>query len=162
MKTLHEAMTLRNRLLKNIEQALQTDDEEERRAYLNIVIVGGGPTGVEIAGALAEMKRYVLPKDYPEVGRDEFNIHIIDAAPRLLQAMSEGSSATADKELSSLGVKIHHNTKVVDYDGYTLTLGDGSSIPSKAVIWVSGITANEVAGIKAELLGRGGRILVDG
>ena len=162
MKTLHEAMTLRNRLLKNIEQALQTDDEEERRAYLNIVIVGGGPTGVEIAGALAEMKRYVLPKDYPEVGRDEFNIHIIDAAPRLLQAMSEGSSATADKELSSLGVKIHHGAKVVDYDGYTLTLGDGSSMLSKAVIWVSGITANEVAGIKAELLGRGGRILVDG
>ena len=76
--------------------------------------------------------------------------------------MSEGSSATADKELSSLGVKIHHNTKVVDYDGYTLTLGDGSSMLSKAVIWVSGITANEVAGIKAELLGRGGRILVDG
>lgn len=161
MKTLYEAMTLRNTLLTRIEHALLADNDEDRLAYLSVAIVGGGPTGVEIAGALAEMKRYVLPKDYPDVNPEEFNIHLIDASPRLLQAMSEKSSATAAKELAALGVQVHHATKVTDYDGLTLTLGDGQTMQTRTVIWVSGITANSLEGIAVDGLGRGRRILVD-
>lgn len=161
MKTLYESMNLRNVLLQHIEQALVSDDPETKQAYLNIVIVGGGPSGVEIAGALAEMKRYVLPKDYPLLDTNLFQIHLIDASPRLLQAMSEKSSATAKKGLQSLGVDIRHSTMVTDYDGKVLTLGDGTTMNTRTVIWVSGIVANQVEGLSAEAIGRGKRILVD-
>ena len=162
MKTLYESMNLRNVLLQNIEKALVSDKPETREALLTVVIVGGGPSGVEIAGALAEMKRYVLPKDYPYMETDQFKIHLIDASPRLLLAMSEKSSRTAAEGLTSLGVEIHHNTMVTDYDGRVLTLGDGTKMNTRTVIWVSGIVANTVEGIQADSLGRGKRILVDG
>ena len=162
MKTLYESMNLRNVLLQNIEKALVSDKPETREALLTVVIVGGGPSGVEIAGALAEMKRYVLPKDYPDMEMDQFKIHLIDASPRLLQAMSEKSSRTAAEGLTSLGVEIHQNMMVTDYDGRVLTLGDGTKMNTRTVIWVSGIVANTVEGIQADSLGRGKRILVDG
>ena len=162
MKTLYESMNLRNILLQNIEKALVSDRPETREALLTVAIVGGGPSGVEIAGALAEMKRYVLPKDYPYMEMEQFKIHLIDASPRLLQAMSEKSSRTATKGLTELGVEIHHNTMVTDYDGRVLTLGDGTKMNTRTVIWVSGIVANTVEGIQADALGRGKRILVDG
>ena len=108
------------------------------------------------------MKRYVLPKDYPYMEMEQFKIHLIDASPRLLQAMSEKSSHTATKGLTELGVEIHHNTMVTDYDGRVLTLGDGTKMNTRTVIWVSGIVANTVEGIQADALGRGKRILVDG
>ena len=162
MKTLYESMNLRNVLLQNIEKALVSDKPETREALLTVAIVGGGPSGVEIAGALAEMKRYVLPKDYPDMETDQFKIHLIDASPRLLQAMSEKSSRTAAEGLTSLGVEIHHNMMVTDYDGRVLTLGDGTKMNTRTVIWVSGIIANTVEGIQADSLGRGKRILVDG
>jgi len=162
MKTLYESMNLRNVLLQNIEKALVSDKPETREALLTVAIVGGGPSGVEIAGALAEMKRYVLPKDYPDMETDQFKIHLIDASPRLLQAMSEKSSRTAAEGLTSLGVEIHHNMMVTDYDGRVLTLGDGTKMNTRTVIWVSGIIANTIEGIQADSLGRGKRILVDG
>ena len=161
MKTLYESMNLRNVLLQNIEKALVSDDEERRNALLTVAIVGGGPSGVEIAGALAEMKRYVLPKDYPYLDSSLFRIHLLDASPRLLQAMSERSSETAARGLGEMGVEIHTGTMVSDYDGKTLRLSDGSEMKTRTVIWVSGIVANAVEGIQAEALGRGRRILVD-
>ena len=161
MKTLYESMNLRNVLLQNIEKALVSDDEERRNALLTVAIVGGGPSGVEIAGALAEMKRYVLPKDYPYLDSSLFRIHLLDASPRLLQAMSERSSETAARGLREMGVEIHTGTMVSDYDGKTLRLSDGSEMKTRTVIWVSGIVANTVEGIQAEALGRGRRILVD-
>ena len=161
MKTLYESMNLRNVLLQNIEKALVSDDEERRNALLTVAIVGGGPSGVEIAGALAEMKRYVLPKDYPYLDSSLFRIHLLDASPRLLQAMSERSSETAARGLREMGVEIHTETMVSDYDGKTLRLSDGSEMKTRTVIWVSGIVANAVEGIQAEALGRGRRILVD-
>ena len=161
MKTLYESMNLRNVLLQNIEKALVSDDEERRNALLTVAIVGGGPSGVEIAGALAEMKRYVLPKDYPYLDSSLFRIHLLDASPRLLQAMSERSSETAARGLREMGVEIHTGTMVSDYDGKTLRLSDGSEMKTRTVIWVSGIVANAVEGIQAEALGRGRRILVD-
>lgn len=161
MKTLYESMNLRNVLLQNIEKALVSDDKERRNALLTVAIVGGGPSGVEIAGALAEMKRYVLPKDYPYLDSSLFRIHLLDASPRLLQAMSERSSETAARGLREMGVEIHTGTMVSDYDGKTLRLSDGSEMKTRTVIWVSGIVANAVEGIQAEALGRGRRILVD-
>ena len=161
MKTLYESMNLRNVLLQNIEKALVSDDEERRNALLTVAIVGGGPSGVEIAGALAEMKRYVLPKDYPYLDSSLFRIHLLDASPRLLQAMSERSSETAARGLREMGVEIHTGMMVSDYDGKTLRLSDGSEMKTRTVIWVSGIVANAVEGIQAEALGRGRRILVD-
>ena len=161
MKTLYESMNLRNVLLQNIEKALVSDDEERRNALLTVAIVGGGPSGVEIAGALAEMKRYVLPKDYPYLDSSLFRIHLLDASPRLLQAMSERSSETAARGLREMGVEIHTGTMVSDYDGKTLRLSDGSEMKTRTVIWVSGIVANAVEGIQAEALGRGRRILVN-
>ena len=162
MKTLYESMNLRNVLLQNIEKALVSDSPEAREALLTVAIVGGGPSGVEIAGALAEMKRYVLPKDYPYLETEQFKIHLIDASPRLLMAMSEKSSATATKGLEDMGVEIHHQTMVTDYDGKTLTLGDGTKMNTRTVIWVSGIVANTVEGLSPEAMGRGKRLLVDG
>ena len=162
MKTLYESMNLRNVLLQNIEKALVSDSPEAREALLTVAIVGGGPSGVEIAGALAEMKRYVLPKDYPYLETEQFKIHLIDASPRLLMAMSEKSSATATKGLEAMGVEIHHQTMVTDYDGKTLTLGDGTKMNTRTVIWVSGIVANTLEGLSPEAMGRGKRLLVDG
>lgn len=161
MKTLYESMNLRNVLLQHLEQALVTDDEAEREALLTVAIVGGGPTGVEIAGALAEMKRYVLPKDYPDLDASRFTIHLLDAAPRLLGAMSEKSSETARRELEAMGVEVRTHTMVSGYDGRVLKLQDGTELASRNVIWVSGIVANTVDGLPADTLGRGKRLLVD-
>lgn len=161
MKTLYESMNLRNVLLQNLEKALVTDDEAERTALLTVAIVGGGPTGVEIAGALAEMKRYVLPKDYPDLDASRFTIHLLDAAPRLLGAMSEKSSATARRELEAMGVEVSTGTMVSGYDGQLLKLQDGRELASRNVIWVSGIVANTLDGLPEEALGRGKRLLVD-
>lgn len=161
MKSLYESMNLRNVLLQNIEKSLFTTKPEERDALLNIVIVGGGPSGVEIAGALAEMKNYVIPKDYPDLDIRHFHIHLIDASPRLLLAMSPQSSEAAKNGLKSLGVELHQNTLVTDYDGETITFKDNTTLRSKTVIWVSGIIANAVEGVPSDAIGHARRILVD-
>lgn len=160
MKTLNESIRLRNVLLQRLEQAVCAS-EEERRELLNIVVVGGGPTGVEIAGALAEMKRYVVPKDYPDLGTDLMRITLLDASPRILAAMSEQSSAKALRGLQELGVEVCTDTFVDDYDGRQLSLRGGRRLATRSVIWVSGIVANETSGLTEASLGRGQRIVVD-
>lgn len=161
MKSVMEAMTLRTQLLTNLEQALTEDDPEKRQRLLNITIVGGGATGVEIAGALSEMKRYVLQKDYPELSANSLNIYLIEGTSRLLSVMSDEASAKALEFLDRMGIKVLLNTRVTDYKDNSLLFENGERIPTQTVIWVSGVTANRFAGIPPESIGHGGRILTD-
>lgn len=161
MKSVSEAMRLRNTILQNLERAETEDNEARRQALMNIAIVGGGPSGVEIAGALAEMKRTILPRDYPDLDTSCMRIYLINAAPRLLGAMAEKSSHEAEKALKELGVEIMAGCMVTDYVDHELILKDGNHLPVETVIWVSGIRANHIDGIPAESIGRGARIITD-
>lgn len=161
MKTIEEALILRNALLVNFEKAAIATDPLEKQALMNIVIVGGGATGVEISGALSEMKRYILPKDYPDLPHDEMNIYLVEGSPRLLSVMSEEASENAEKFLTNMGVKIILNKKVVDYQNGKVILDDGENIPSQTLIWVSGVTASHFDQIDKSILNKGGRITVN-
>lgn len=161
MKTLSEAMGLRNTLLSNLERSVTCDTTQERRELLNVVIVGGGATGVEIAGAIAEMKRYILPKDYPEIGHSDLHIFLIEAGNRLLSGMSVKSSRKAEEFLRRMGVNIYLNKRVTDFVAHKVILEDGMEIPTQTFIWVSGVRANEIGNLSSEAIGHGGRILVD-
>jgi NADH:ubiquinone reductase (H+-translocating) len=144
MKSVSEALYLRNNLLQNFEQALISNDEKERRALLQIVIVGGGPTGVELAGAIAEMKNYILPKDYPELDFKQMNIVLIEASSRLLSAISEQSGKVARRYLEYLGVRVCLNTSVNNYDGITVTLNTGIALSSRCLVWAAGVKGRTI------------------
>ena len=161
MKSVSESMRLRNTILQNLERAETEDNEARKQALMNIAIVGGGPSGVEIAGVLAEMKQTILPRDYPDLDTSCMHIYLINATPRLLGAMSERSSREAEKALKELGVKVMTNCMVTDYVDKELVLKDGQRISAETVIWVSGIKANNIDGIPSESIGHAGRILVD-
>lgn len=161
MKSSVEALQLRYRILQNFEEALTVTDENEMRRHMNIVIVGGGPTGVELSGALAEMKKYVLPKDYPELDFSKMNIYLLEGGEKTLAAMSDKSASQSHKYLVKLGVKVMTQTIVKDYDGRNVTLQDGNSIASNTVIWAAGIRGNVPAGIDKGLIVRGNRIKTD-
>ena len=161
MKSVSESMRLRNTILQNLERAETEDNEARKQALMNIAIVGGGPSGVEIAGVLAEMKQTILPRDYPDLDTSCMHIYLINATPRLLGAMSERSSREAEKALKELGVEVMTNCMVTDYVDKELVLKDGQRISSETVIWVSGIKANNIDGIPTESIGHAGRILVD-
>lgn len=161
MKTVSEAMGLRNALLGNLERSATCATEQERRELLNIVIVGGGATGVEIAGVLSEMKRYVLPADYPDLDSSELHIYLIEAAGRLLSGLSEESSHAAENFLRNMGVNVLLHRKVVDFEDHKVILEDGMEIPTRTFIWVSGVRAQSIKGFPESALGRGGRIKVD-
>ncbi|MDP4281427.1 MAG: NAD(P)/FAD-dependent oxidoreductase [Bacteroidota bacterium] len=161
MKSVSEAITLRNAILRNFEKALAVKTIEERKVYLNIVIVGGGPSGVEVSGALAEMKKFVIPKDYPELKDSEIRIHLVQATDRLLPSMSERSSEFARKYLEKMGVDIHLNTQVRDFDGKTVQTEGCGDIPSNLVIWTAGIKGILISGIPEQSYGPGMRILTD-
>ena len=161
MKSVSESMRLRNTILQNLERAETEDNEARKQALMNIAIVGGGPSGVEIAGVLAEMKQTILPRDYPDLDTSCMHIYLINATPRLLGAMSERSSREAEKALKELGVKVMTNCMVTDYVDKELVLKDGQRISAETVIWVSGIKANNIDGIPTESIGHAGRILVD-
>jgi len=161
MKSVSESMRLRNTILQNLERAETEDNEARKQALMNIAIVGGGPSGVEIAGVLAEMKQTILPRDYPDLDTSCMHIYLINATPRLLGAMSERSSREAEKALKKLGVEVMTNCMVTDYVDKELVLKDGQRISAETVIWVSGIKANNIDGIPTESIGHAGRILVD-
>ena len=126
MKSVSEALGLRNTILQSFENILISEDPEEQAALMNFVIVGGGPTGVETSGALAEMKRFVLPKDYPEIDFNRMNIYLVESSPRLLKGMSDVSSQKAHHYLTKLGVNVWMGTAVKSYDGETVTLNNGT------------------------------------
>jgi NADH dehydrogenase len=161
MKSTVEALQIRHRLVQNFEDALLAKDPLEYQKLMNIVITGGGPTGVEVAGALADMKRYVLPKDYPEHDFSKMNIYLLEGGPRTLGPMSEKSSEDSCRYLTKMGVTIMTNSLVKDYDGEQVLLGDGKTIPTKMVIWAAGIKGNVPEGIDKSLIVRGNRIKVD-
>jgi NADH dehydrogenase len=161
MKTAPDALFIRNRILKNFEKSLNKEKREEISAYLNVAIIGGGPTGVELAGAVAEMKKYVLPKDYPELDMNNMKIMLFEASPRLLAGMSEDASATAKKYLEQLGVEVRTNTAVLNYDDRLLTLPNNESIQVKNVIWAAGVTSSKIAGFADGSYGRNNRLLVN-
>lgn len=161
MKTVPEAMGLRNALLSNFERALTCATEEERQELLNVVIVGGGATGVEIAGALAEMRRYVIPYDYPDMDSSLMHIYLIEAGDRLLAGLSQESSQKAYEFLKSMGVDIQFGKMVTDYRDHKVVVKDGTEIPTRTFLWVSGIRANAMPGIDESHMGRGFRFKVD-
>ncbi len=161
MKTLTEALELRNSLLLNLEKAINTTDDAERDALLNIVVVGGGATGVEVAGSLAEMKRFVVPNDYPELDSSRMRIILLEGGDRLLGAMSPQASAASERFLRDMGVEVMTSSRVTGYDGQRVALANGKSIATRTLIWVSGVVAETFTGLDPTLQGRGGRIAVD-
>jgi NADH dehydrogenase len=161
MKNVTDAVGLRNALLSNFERAMTTASEEEKQELLNIVIVGGGATGVEIAGAISEMKKFIFPKDYPEMDRNQVHIYLIEAADRLLSGMSKASSASSLKFLQEMGVKVILNEKVIGYEDHQVIFDNDRKIPTRSFIWVSGVTAVKIGNMPDSAFGRGNRIQVD-
>jgi NADH dehydrogenase len=161
MKSVGEALALRNNILQNYENALITSDEATRKGLMNMVIVGGGPTGVEVAGTLAEMKKTVLPKDYPELDFNLMQVHLLEGSNRVLSSMSEIASEKAKEYLVKLGVDVALNARVVDYDGQKVTLADGTIIPTNTLVWAAGVIGNKIEGLNSEVIARGNRIMVD-
>lgn len=161
MKNITDALNLRNHLLLTMEKAVRAQERPEKRKLLNIVIAGGGPTGVEIAGMLAEMGHYVKNKEYPEIKDLSAHIHLIDAGSSLLGPMSTTAQVEAAKVLKKLGVRIQLNTAVKDYVNGEVILGDGTTIPTNALIWTSGVIGREIPGLPADSIGRGRRVLVN-
>ena len=161
MKTVAQALALRNRILSNFEQAVTITDKQKLKELLNVVIVGGGPTGVEVSGALADLKNFVLPKDYPDLDFSLMEISLIEASGRLLGGMSSLAAKKSKEYLEKLGINVYTETMVTDYDGHTVKFKDGRSIRTNTLIWAAGITGTYPDGIKKEQTGRGNRLLVD-
>lgn len=160
MKSIPEALNLRSVILQNLESALQAD-EHTKGELLNFVVVGGGPTGVETAGALGELKRHVLKQDYPELDINQVNIYLIEGSPELLGNMSEASSIKSKTFLEELGVKVMINTRVKSYDGVTLSLVDLPPILTRTVIWSAGVKGVIIEGLEAAKVAKGNRLEVD-
>lgn len=161
MKNIVDATKLRNKIIRQLEYALLTEEEEVMNSLMDFVIVGGGPTGVELAGALTELKKNVFPKDYKELDMREMDIHLVEASPRLLNGMSEQASQKALDFLNEMGVKVHLNTAVKSYDGYEVNLSSGEKLISRTLIWAAGIKGNPISGLKPDVITRGNRLLVD-
>ncbi|WP_165749129.1 NAD(P)/FAD-dependent oxidoreductase [Cellulophaga sp. Z1A5H] len=152
MKTVPQALNIRSLILQNFEKADDTLEVSERKALLNFCIVGAGPTGVELAGALAELKQNVFPKDYKHLDIQEMQIHLFEGGPRVLPPMSETASKKATEFLDKLGVQIHLNTIVSDFDGKTVTLKDGKTLETKNFIWSAGVTGASIKGLTEDSL----------
>ncbi len=161
IKSTVEALQLRHKLIHNFEDALHAKNADELQRLMNVVVVGGGPTGVELSGAIAEMKKYVLPKDYPELDFSKMNIYLLEATAKTLGAMSEASSRDSEAYLKKLGVTVLTNSLLDNYDGKTVALKNGTKIQSATVIWAAGIKGNIPDGIDINLIARGNRIKVN-
>ena len=161
LKGIDDALYMRNELIKVLEKASLEKDVNERRKLLTTVIAGGGPTGVELAGMLAEMKQYMLKKDYPEIDASEVAIHIIDGLPVLLAPMSDKTHQAAYNALSKLGVQIKLNVQVTSFENDLVSLSDGTTIEAKTMIWAAGVLAVTFDGIPADRLGKGNRMITD-
>lgn len=161
LKSVSESIYLRNHIIKDYENAVVTRDYDTRQGYIDTVIVGGGPTGVEMAGALAEMKKYILPKDYHELDEKEVDIYLVHGGNQLLPGMSDKSGKAAEEYLVKMGVHVLKGRRVVGTDGENVSINDGTVIKARKVIWAAGITSNTFEGLNPECLDKSGRILVN-
>jgi NADH dehydrogenase len=161
MKSVSEALTLRNTILQNYEDAVLADNDADREGLMNVVVVGGGPTGVEVSGTLAEMKNLVLPKDYPELDFKMMQVFLLEGSPKVLGSFSEQASVKAKEYLLKLGVNVKCNARVKDYDGKTISLEDGAAIRTDTLVWAAGIIGNKLEGLNEQVIGKGNRIEVD-
>ena len=161
LKSIPDALNIRSFIFQNLEKALGEINNELLEEIINIAIVGGGPAGIELAGALAEMKRYVLPKDFPELDLSKMHIHLYEAAPKLLSAMSEIASIKSLEYLNKLGINVNLNAKVSSYNGSSITLADGTFFSTDTVIWTAGVKGAPIEGLPNDSIVAGNRILVN-
>ena len=152
MKSVPQALDIRSLILQNFEKAAIANSKEEREAFLNFVIVGAGPTGVELAGAIAELKNNILPRDYKDLNPTDMHIHLLEGADRVLPPMSEHASKKAEQFLKKLGVQVHCNTFVKEYDGLKVITNSNLVMQSETLIWAAGVTGAPVLGLKAEAI----------
>lgn len=162
MKTLNDAIEMRNKLLQNMEKAVITKDIRERRKLLTVVVAGGGPTGVEVSGMLAEMRNGILLKEYPELATSASNLYLVDGGEALLSPMSQDSQKATYDALTKMGVVVKLQTRVTDYKDDTVYFGNGETIATKNLIWAAGVSAKQFEGIATESYGRGRRMATDG
>lgn len=161
LKTTADALYNRNKVLESLEEAQNTTDKQKRKQLMTYVIVGGGATGIELAGALAEMRDYLFPQDYPDLNIEEMQIILLDAGPRLLSNFSEKSSEKVKESLEKMGIEIRLNAQVKDYNCNSLTFVDGSQLLSANVYWVAGVKGNSLEGFREDTYGPGNRLLVN-
>lgn len=161
LKGIDDGIYMRNELIKTLEKASLEKDPKEREKLLTVVIAGGGPTGVEVAGMLAEAKKYFVGDDYPSLKNAMGNLYVVDSSPYLLAPMSDKTHASAYKALKKLGVQIKLNTQVKDFRNDEVLLSDGTTIPAKTLIWAAGVTALTFPGIDPASIGRGNRMITD-
>ena len=161
LKSVPEALNLRSYILQNFEKATTSANHQTQNSLINIAIVGGGPTGVELAGALGEMKKFVFPKDYPDLDMNRMRIVLLEAAPKLLGGMSEKASSRALKDLQDMGVEVQLNAKVSFYDGAVLITEDGFKLPTETLIWAAGVKGQFPEGIASDKIVGGNRVQVD-
>jgi len=152
MKSVPQALNIRSLILQNFEKAAIANTKTEREAFLNFVIVGGGPTGVELAGAIAELKNNILPRDYKDLNPEDMHIHLLEGAKRVLPPMSEHASKKAERFLSNLGVKVHCNTFVKNYDGIQVITNTDLKFQSETLIWAAGVTGAPIHGLNVNAL----------
>lgn len=160
IKNIEDALSLRNTILTNFEKALQIRDEVQMNSLMDFVIVGGGPTGVEIAGALSELRKHVFPKDYPELNFVNMDIHLVQSGSSLLKGMSNEAAEKAKEQLERAGVKLWMNCRVKSYDGFKVLLDTGESLCTRTLIWAAGVTGNLIEGF-ADSSVKGNRLKVD-
>ncbi|WP_342648441.1 NAD(P)/FAD-dependent oxidoreductase [Mucilaginibacter sp. CSA2-8R] len=161
MKTIDDALRIRNHMLVNMEKVTREADEKEREKLMNIVITGGGPTGVELAGMIAEMGKHIVKKDYPELSNVRGNVYLVSSGDELLGSMSETASTEALRRLTKLGVHVKSGVAVKDCVDGKVVLANGEELPTQTLIWAAGVTACRVPGLPEESLARGKRIKVD-
>ncbi len=158
LKNLNDSIQLRNHILEKFETALQTGNKEEMNSLMDFVVVGGGPTGVEVAGALSELRSHVFPQDYKELDLFHMDIHLIEASPRLLNGMSEDAGNNALSYLQKMGVEVKLSTGVKSYDGETVVLSTGEQIKTKTLVWGAGVKASPIKGLRPEAILKNNRI----
>lgn len=161
MKSVSEAIYLRNRVLQNLEDALTAENNDIREALMNIVVVGGGPTGVEVSGTLAEMKKIILPKDYPELDFNLMKIYLFESSPEVLEVMSDNASVKGKEYLEKLGVIVRNGVRIIDFDGEYAYTNTDEKIRTRNVVWAAGVRANDIEGLPTEAIGRGNRLKVN-
>jgi len=160
LKSTYDAITIRNHIIHNFEKIISAKEEDKTR-LLNLIIVGAGPTGVELAGAFAEIKKYILPKDYPGIDFSKFTIHLIEGSPNTLNAMSNKAKKTSEEYLKKLGVLVQTQTVVKSFDGKRVTLSNGKEIETETVIWAAGVSGNRLGGLSHNLYTSSGRLIVN-